>query len=649
MLDKLELKTAVWIYDIDNFCITWANQAALLWWESPSLAELQSRDFKQESSQAVSETLRAYQKNFYENRSFMERWQFSPNGLKKEAYCRFSGVFLPDKRMGMLVEATPSNDIPQFLQDHTIAIMATFDMQGHFQSCNPPFENEFGSGKPSLESLTSASDFLPELKKNIARQNRYEADLLLKTLNGNAWFRASFTASTDASDNIAILCQLHNIDERKKRELVLFQQAHTDSLTGLLNRRGFTESIQPMLDEHYNTLIFYIDLDGFKMINDSLGHAVGDLVLKEVASRLKSLPYSNIQCCRFGGDEFVISLPDVNRQIDTDEVSATIVNSLSSPYKDDRGNIVAVSASIGVSRCPDNSLKLIELIRFADAAMYCSKKQGKKRSTLFVPGMEREILRKSILTQYLSKAITNNELSLHYQPIVNATSKCPHCFEALLRWYNSELGHVSPQELIEVAELSGQIVEIENWVLATALSNIKNLRKYTNSEATVAVNISSIHLVHSEFLPYLLSTLAKYNLTPKDLIIEITESVLLDDLNTQNNPLTGVSVAGINISIDDFGTGYSSLAYLHNIKASSVKIDRGFISASGNSVETLGAIHNLVVSLNMVSIVEGIETEEQANIASKAGITLHQGYWYARPQAIEAFQLAWLETNRADQ
>lgn len=640
MLENVELKTAVWIYDIDNFCITWANQAALLWWESSSLEELKSRDLKKNSSQAVNEALRAYQKNFYANKSYVELWQFSPKGIEKEAYCRFSGVFLADKRMGMLVEATASSDLPYFFQDHTIAVMASFDMQGHFQSCNPPFEKEFGNEKPSLASLLFSSDLLPKLQHSIALHKKYETDLLLKGLAGNVWFRASFTASNDAFNEVAILCQLHNIDERKKRELVLVQQANTDALTGLLNRRGFTESLQPILDKQDNILVFYIDLDGFKMINDSLGHAIGDLVLKDVANRLQALVLPNVKCCRFGGDEFVISLPDKDRQLNIDEISGTIVNSLSIPYKDDSGNVLAVSASIGVARCPDDSLDLIELIRFADAAMYCSKKQGKKRSTVFVPGMEKEILRKSIITQYLSSAIERHELSLHYQPIVNAADNSIYCFEALLRWHNPELGNVSPQELIDVAERTGLIAEIENWVVKTALSDLKQLREYTNSRASVAVNISSIHLVHPEFVPYLLSTLAQYHLETQDLIVEITESVLLDGLDTKNNPLTVISSSGINISIDDFGTGYSSLAYLHKIQATSVKIDRDFISASGNSVATLAAIHKLIASLDMVSIVEGIETKNEAKLAAEAGIKLHQGFWYKRPQAIEAYRLA---------
>lgn len=638
MFQHADLKTAVWIYDIDNLCIVWANQSALDWWESPSLEELQSRNLSEGASQAVKEGLREYQKKFYNNKRYIKLWHFSPNGIDKKAYCWLSGIRLADDRMAMQVEATPSNIYPEFFHEHTIAIIATFDMQGQFQSCNPPFNKEFGEVRSSLSGLLCDPELLPAIQKNICKNKKYDTDLLLHALSGNTWFRASFSAAKDTANNTSILCQLHNVDERKQREFLLVKEAHSDSLTGLLNRRGFSASIQPMLEAKQDIVVFYIDLDGFKMINDSLGHNIGDLVLKQVASRLKTLEFENIQCCRFGGDEFVIVLPDANRTVDIDEISASIVNKLSVPYEGDHGSLLAVSASIGVARCPDDSQDLIELIRFADAAMYCSKKQGKKRSTVFISGMEKEILRKSMLTQHLSKAIGKGELSLHYQTIIAPYDNSIYSFEALLRWWNPELGNVSPQELIEVAERTGLITEIESWVIETAISNLSTLRQYTNSQARIAVNISSIHLVDSNLAPYLLSTLSKHHLNPSDLIIEITESVLLDDLDSTNNPVTAITSTGINISIDDFGTGYSSLAYLHKINASSVKIDRAFVNDDDNTVQTLSAINNVIVSLGMQSVVEGIETQQQANNAKKAGIALQQGYWYTRPKALEAFK-----------
>ncbi|WP_158769555.1 EAL domain-containing protein [Paraglaciecola sp. L1A13] len=638
MLHQDELKTAVWIYDIDKSCIVWANQSALDWWESPSLEELQRRNFEEGASQAVKEGLREYQNKFCNNESLIELWHFSPNGTEKKAYCWLSGIRLPDNRMGMQVEATPSHIIPELFQGHAIAIMATFDMHGHFQSCNPPFSKEFGKARPSLSRLLCKPELFAAVQKNIHNNKKFEADLLLQALSGQTWFRASFSASKDTANNTSMLCQLHNIDERKKREFLLLKQAHTDSLTGLLNRRGFSENIQPMLEAKQDIVVFYIDLDGFKMINDSLGHGIGDLVLQQVASRLTTLEFTDLECCRFGGDEFVIVLPDTNRGLDINEIAASIVNKLSIPYEDDCGSLLAVSASIGVARCPDDSLDLIELIRFADAAMYCSKKRGKKRSTIFVAGMEKEILRKSIVTQYLNKAIENGELSLHYQTIVDPYDNSIYSFEALLRWFNPELGNVSPQELIDIAERTGLIHEIENWVINTAISNLSKLRQYTNSQARIAVNISSIHLVDKGLTPYLLSTLHKYNLSPSDLIIEITESVLLDDLDNTNNPVTAITSTGINISIDDFGTGYSSLAYLQKIKATSVKIDKGFVNNDDNLFATLSAINNVIVSLGMRSVVEGIETEQQAENAKKAGIALQQGYWYTKPKPVEAYK-----------
>ena len=637
MFGQYELKTALWIYDIDNFCFYWANDAALLWWESKNLAELQARSIEQEPSQAVKQTLRGYQASFCKAHSFTELWYFSPKGIEKKAYCHFSGLTLPDGRMAMLVEANTAMGDMQHSLDAAIAV-ASFDMNGVFQSCNPPFETEFGNTQPAMLALLTDPSVLPILQKNLHQDKNYELDLLLNNQNGRSWYRALWFASKDTYGHKTILCHLHNIDSRKKRELSLIEQASTDALTGLLNRRGFSETVQPLLDAQQKMLVFYIDLDGFKMINDSLGHTVGDLVLVQVAKRLHECELTSAVYCRFGGDEFVIVLPDPQNIIGVKQVSNMLINKLSAPYEGDSNDLLAISVSIGVAKSPNDSTNLIELIRFADSAMYCSKKQGKKRFTIFSSGMEKEILRKSIITQQLTSAIGNNELSLHYQPIINTVTNSVYCYEALLRWENSQLGHVSPQELIEVAEQVGLISEIENWVMSTALSHLATLRKHAKCNVKIAVNVSSMHLINTDLVPLLTSLTAANNLHPSDVIIEVTESVLFDGLHTQNNPLDAILALGTQISIDDFGTGYSSLAYLYKIKAASTKIDKAFVNMQENSVETLAAIHKVIDSFAMVSIIEGIETEAQAQLAQQAGITLHQGYWYSYPKPIEDYR-----------
>jgi diguanylate cyclase (GGDEF)-like protein len=468
----------------------------------------------------------------------------------------------------------------------------------------------------------------------VGKTEHFETDLLLKTLTGNTWFRVLVTPSINQQSDDSLLLHFYNIDNRKKRELALIEQAQTDILTGLLNRRGFDAAVNPMIEQGIPMYLFGIDLDGFKLINDSLGHGAGDDVLQEVATRLKVITNKLATVCRFGGDEFLIAVPDPKNQVNAHSLAANIVKQLSKPYVDRADNLLVISASVGVSMYPENAQDLKELIRFADAAMFSSKKMGKQRWTFYSKGMEQSILRKSKVAQYLRDAIKNEELSLHYQPIVNTHNNTIDSFEALLRWSNAELGQVPPPELIAVAEAIGIITEIENWVIKTAISDLSCLRQYSQNQAKIAVNISSVHIVDPKLIDFCLVTLSDCALLPEDLVLEITETNLLDGLDKTNNPMSKLSESGILLSIDDFGTGYSSLAYLNTIKATSVKIDRAFIQTAGESALTIKAIYNLVRSLNMTAIIEGIETTKHSKIAKGAGIQIHQGYFYARPKPL---------------
>lgn len=637
MLDSVNLKTAVWIYDIENFCVRWANDAGLRWWESPSTQELYSRDFRSGASDAVTQSLNDFKKRFQDGESMCELWQYSPGGAVKQAFCQFSGVEV-DNRMMMLVEATPVDVLQPLMHENTIAILATFDSHGQFKSCNPPFEKEFGLDSHSMNSLICDPALHTQIIYCLAAQDRYEIDVQLNTLAGKIWFRAIVTNSENEFGERTTLLHLYNIDERKRTELTLLEQANTDSLTGLMNRRGLNKLLKNRVDSLMPFSLFYIDLDGFKMINDSLGHATGDQILMEVANRLDLMDIKHAIPCRFGGDEFIFVIEAIIDHQQTKKIATDLVESLSALYKDRDENILVMSASIGFAKYPDDSLVLEDVIRFADAAMYNSKKLGKKRWTSYKIGMDKEILRKSSLAQHASMAISKNELSLHYQPIMDVTTKSISSFEALLRWDNPELGIVSPQELIGVCEEIGLITEIENWVIETALKDLPKLRRYTNNKATMSVNISGTHIVDPNLLSVLQNNLQYNELTQSDLIIEITENVLIEGLELIDNPVERITQAGFSLSIDDFGTGYSSLAYLHTLNADTVKIDRAFLSSAKFALITLDAIHKLIKALGMKSLIEGVETAEQAAAVTDIGIDLHQGYYYSCPQPLAYYK-----------
>lgn len=629
-----ELHTAIWVYDIDNPHVTWANPAALELWSSDSLEELISRDLKKDQSVAVKESLLQYQKAFKRGEVIQENWVFNPKGVEVQAFCQFSGIQLEDGRMGMLVEATTNNG--SHAQLGATTILSTHSMTGHFISGNPPFVNIFGDGFLQLNKLIKDMTILKTLLQYVTEGKRFEQDVLMETLKGPVWFRVTATKSFH-DGTPTILLHKYNIHERKIVEESFRKQAWTDPLTGLSNRRGLTHQLDQDIKATKPFTLFYIDLDGFKMVNDSLGHGLGDDVLIEVCHRLKRQCQQTELLCRFGGDEFI--LISYQEHGDNSERCYDLLKSLSETYKTLEGRSLAISASIGIANYPNDGDNMDRIITCADAAMYQAKKLGKKRWVKYQQGMELTLKRSSLLAQKLAVMDKDEELNLYYQPIVNVVTNTVVSFEALIRWYDDELGYVSPEELISTAEKTGLICSIENWVLQRAIKSLKKLRKLTFPDITMSVNISGLHFSKSNFRENLLYMLNNQGLKPSDLIIELTESVLLTDINSAKKVLDG---SQIELSIDDFGTGYSSLAYLHNIPASTVKVDKSFLdnmfldNMQLNTV-TLEFIHGLVNALDMRSLIEGVETQEQADVLKSLGYFLQQGYLHGRPQPMEYY------------
>ncbi|WP_199271693.1 bifunctional diguanylate cyclase/phosphodiesterase [Paraglaciecola sp. L3A3] len=632
-----QLKTAIWIYDIEYYKIIWANQAALTLWDSPSVKSLQQRDFKSDQSAAVQESLLQYQQAFSKDRIIQENWFFTPKGKETQVFCQISGYQLPDGRVAMLVEAlTPKAQYsnPQFSATTTIS---NYQIDGKFLSGNPPFTKKFGSNVTHLKELICDPDTLLNLFISINKGQPFEQDVLMKTISGENWYHLTAINFQHKTNDPNILIHHYDIHERKMAEQALQKQAWTDPLTGLLNRRGLAHTLQPIIESNLAFTLLYLDLDGFKMVNDSSGHSTGDLILAEVANRISQSCFPSSALCRFGGDEFVIAIHEILPQPELIILLDKLIETISKPYKDACHNSISLSASIGISRFPDCGHDIEHLLMCADAAMYQAKALGKKRWVEYQTGMENKLKRLSYLAQKLSLAETNNELSLHYQPIINQQTKQIVSFEALLRWYNPDLGNVNPEELINVAEKTGLIHDIENWVFKRALQDLLTFKKIIGQATTMAVNVSGLHLSDANLSGYVFSLLEKYNLQPEDLTIELTESVLLTNIDSTHSTMNQLIESGITLSIDDFGTGYSSLAYLHAIPASVVKVDKAFLNQVDNNTSTLECIKTLVSSLKMKSLIEGIETEYQAQLLQKLGYNLQQGYFHGRPQPMDYY------------
>ncbi len=631
------LVTAVWIYDIDNYRIHWANTSALVLWEAESIEELISRDFKPNTSDAVDKTLKDYQDAFSRNEIFSMFWRFSPKDIEKEAFCHMSGHVLTDGRMALKCEAIPSELVTESLNSNAILMLSSYDDKGGFISGNPPFMEK------SIDSIQKFSDIFVEhsianeILSSISISEIYENDVILKTKSGDRWFHIQVSKQKDTVSVDSILLQQFDIHKRKLGELALSRDAETDPLTGLLNRRGLSDKLSVAIKNSREFTVFYIDLDGFKMINDSMGHAAGDFILQSVASRLTEKMHNQGIACRFGGDEFIWVIDKENVELKQNEFANQLIEILNRPYLDKDNNPLLVSASIGIADYPNDGADLELLFLRADAAMYLAKSQGKRRWVNYIKGMEDNVQRQGLVARHLYTAIENQELQLLYQPIFDVETNQICAFEALLRWHNPALGRVPADETIRIAEDIALISDIDCWVIEQAINDLVVLRGAVPGDPIMSINISGNHFIDENLPKFILTILNRNNLSTKDIAIELTESALLVDIDKEENSANRMVEKGIKLSIDDFGIGYSSLEYLHKISATTVKIDRSFTARIEENDTTISCIQHLLTSLDFDIIVEGVETLEQSKILYELGLNIQQGYVLGMPEPLSYY------------
>lgn len=634
-LDLLnELVTSAWLYDIENYCIIWANKAAMTLWESDSLQELYSRDFREGSSDAVQQMLSDYQKLFRSGQSLSRLWRLSPNGILKEVFCNLSGVILKDGRIGMLVEA--AKDFQSINSDKgSVVTLSTYTLDGQFLSGNPPFLDTQETSFSQLSQLFVHSEDNQIIQHTIEHTGKFEGDVQIYVNQQSLWHRLVISITENDSQAKSLLVQQFNIEQRKQKELALEKEVVTDPLTGLYNRIGLKQA----LSNKTQFVVFYIDLDGFKLVNDSLGHNVGDQLLRHLANKLTTDELKVGTACRCGGDEFLWLLETDMADVNVENMANLLIKKMSEPFVFDQdGRSIAVSASVGIAQYPNDDSDFDQLILKADAAMYVAKKQGKHRWVNYELGMEDTLQRHSQLVQYLYRAIENNEFELYYQPIFNVQSKSIHSLEALLRWKSPELGMVPTDQCIKVAEEIGVITDIEKWVIKTAIKDITELRKICQRDISVAINITGHFFTNSQLTTILKDELKKHQLQTDAINIELTESTLLSDAHQGCVAAQKINRQQIAISIDDFGTGYSSLSYLHKIPASFVKIDRSFAADVEQDQTMVTCIQQLLSSLQFKMIVEGVESIGQSEVLKSLGLSLQQGYGLGLPQPLRFYR-----------
>jgi diguanylate cyclase (GGDEF)-like protein/PAS domain S-box-containing protein len=436
-----------------------------------------------------------------------------------------------------------------------------------------------------------------------------------------------------------IVLNSRDVSERKAFEEQLAHQAFHDPVTNLANRALFVERVRHAVArnrrERNGIAVIFLDLDDFKTINDSLGHAAGDEVLREVAERLATSIRSSDTAARFGGDEFAILLEDVVSAQEAADTAERVLDSLLEPMRLDQKEIV-VRSSLGISVVEGESpADADELIRNADAAMYIAKRDGKGGYRLFEPAMHEGVLARLELRADLQRAMVSDQLELHYQPLVRLEDGRVSGLEALLRWRHPERGLVGPDEFVPLAEEMGLIVPIGRWVLREGCRQAKVLQDLVPREKplTMSVNLSVKQLQHSDIVGDVREALDDSGLAPETLTLEITETVMMTDTDLAVQRLEELRALGVRLAMDDFGTGYSSLSYLSRFPVDILKMDRSFLAA-GATPEASGlatAVVALGQTLNLDVVAEGIEFPEQWTTLRDLGCGLGQGFYFARP------------------
>ena len=429
-----------------------------------------------------------------------------------------------------------------------------------------------------------------------------------------------------------------DVTEQRASADKINRMARFDTLTGLPNRLLVNEALVHAMAEAdkwgSRCAFMMIDLDRFKAVNDTLGHPIGDRLLGCVSERLSQLMSDNEVIGRLGGDEFAVVIRDGADPARIERLAQNIIEALSRPYELDQHTLYT-GASVGVASGPRDGRTSEMLIRSADLALYRAKDAGGGVFRIYEPQLHVEAEERRILEMALRKALANNEMYIHYQPVVDAAHGELTGFEALLRWTHPELGNISPAKFIPLAEDARLIAPIGEWVLRTAC----NEAAQWNSAARVAVNVSPDQLHNPAFVSVVASALATSGLAPDRLELEVTESVFMREGTGATRVLERIMDLGVKLSLDDFGTGYSSLGYLSRTKFSSIKIDRSFVQGASKGVAEAIAIIRAVValaqSLGMATTAEGVETEQEHHMVQALGCTKVQGYYFGRPLPVE--------------
>lgn len=537
--------------------------------------------------------------------------------------------------------------------ENTLEGMVISDDKGNIISCNSAFSNITGYRESEvigeniniLKSEKHEESFYREIWKELFKYGKWSGELWQRRKTGDI-FPSIVTVScirgtTGAITNFVNV--IHDISERKTYEEHIKYQATHDTLTGLPNRIFFTQELSRLIetnDDLSKLSVLFLDIDRFKTLNDTLGHGTGDRVLEIISERIRNKVRTKTLAARFSGDEFGVLFTDVKNKDDAAARARDIIEKIAEPIII-QGYELFIQMSAGLSFYPENGKNASELIKNAETAMYQAKQQGRNNLQHYTGGLDTLMKERLLMESKLNRAIENNELAIFYQPKIDLADMRVMGMEALLRWNNPDLGSTRPDIFIPLAEETGLILPIGEWVLNKALEDTAALHKEGFDRLKVAVNLSLRQFMKKDLVHFVAKALERSGIKKGSLEFEITESIFTEDLSSISKTMNEISALNVSFAIDDFGTGYSSIGYLKKMPVSALKIDRSYIDAIDRDQESeniASAVILMAKSMGIAVVAEGAERSEQVELLKEMGCSLVQGYYFGKPMPLEDFR-----------
>lgn len=525
------------------------------------------------------------------------------------------------------------------------------DTNGLIINANPAFttitgyevDEVIGKNPNILKSDQHSKEFYNSMWADIREKGHWVGEIWNRRKNGESYPELlSISAIRDTYGAVThYVAVFHDITEMKSKEEQLKYQAHHDALTGLPNRVLLTDRISMAISRasrlETKLALFYLDLDNFKTINDSLGHAVGDIILQQTTTRISEIFRNQDTLARLGGDEFVILVEDVSDEYHLINQAERLLKTFSTPFLVNEHEL-HITTSLGITMFPDDGGNPGTLIKNADMAMYQAKEEGRNGYHMFRQEMHERVERRLTIENALRQAISKDEFVVFYQPKVDIKSGHIYGLEALVRWLRPETGIISPAEFIPLAEETGLIIDIGKFVFEESCVTRNMLKEKTAKDLIISINVSGRQLKQPELLKDIKDIVESSGCQPQMMELEITESMLMENVDNTVDTLNEIAKLGFSLSIDDFGTGYSSLAYLKKFPINTLKIDRSFvmdITENQDDARIVQTIVDMSKNLGLEVVAEGVETKEQIKMLKEFGCTKIQGFLYAKPMPLD--------------